>query len=67
MQLATGEGRRSSRRKKRKKSTGGGYGGGYDGGDGGGGGGGVALSRQDAEYIRKNTRFDTEEIQEWYR
>ena len=61
MQLATGEGRRSSRRKKRKKSTGGGY----DGGDGGGGG--VALSRQDAEYIRKNTRFDTEEIQEWYR
>ena len=66
MQLATGEGRRSSRRKKRKKSTGGGYGGGYDGGDGGGGGG-VALSRQDAEYIRKNTRFDTEEIQEWYR
>ena len=65
MQLATGEGRRSSRRKKRKKSTGGGYGGGYDGGDGGGGG--VALSRQDAEYIRKNTRFDAEEIQEWYR
>ena len=63
MQLATGEGRRSSRRKKRKKSTGGGY----DGGDGGGGGGGVALSRQDAEYIRKNTRFDAEEIQEWYR
>ena len=61
MQLATGEGRRSSRRKKRKKSTGGGY----DGGDGGGGG--VALSRQDAEYIRKNTRFDAEEIQEWYR
>ena len=65
MQLATGEGRRSSRRKKRKKSTGGGYGGGYDGGDGGGGG--VGLSRQDAEYIRKNTRFDAEEIQEWYR
>ena len=61
MQLATGEGRRSSRRKKRKKSTGGGY----DGGDGGGGG--VALSRQDAEYIRKNTRFDAEEIQEGYR
>ena len=27
----------------------------------------VELSRQDVEYLRKNTRFDEDEIQDWYR
>ena len=25
------------------------------------------LNKKDVEYINKNTRFDEEEIQEWYR
>ena len=27
----------------------------------------TGLSKQDAEYLRKNTRFDEDEIQDWYR
>ena len=27
----------------------------------------LGLSRQDLQYLNKNTRFDEDEIQEWYR
>ena len=51
MQFVRSGNRRSKRKKRRKSSC----------------GDVVGLSQRDKEYLRRHTRFDEEEIEDWYR